>query len=129
MFQNTISFKACALTILNDGSLDNNIHCFTADQSCHAGLERLQSLNDIVTGPRAHPFAGISVAVNLNNEAEMESDPDKVISDDSGSDAADVDSREFKIYDAIVAKTSLKIASSSFSIYFAIMSVCLTFES
>ena len=39
------------------------------------------------------------------------------------------DIREFKIYDATVAKTSLKIASSSFSIYFAIMSVCLTFES
>ena len=37
--------------------------------------------------------------------------------------------REFKIYDATVAKTSLKIASSSFSIYFAITSVCLTFES
>ena len=37
--------------------------------------------------------------------------------------------REFKNYDATVAKTSLKIASSSFSIYFAIMSVCLTFES
>ena len=36
--------------------------------------------------------------------------------------------REFKICDATVAKTSLKIASSSFSIYFAIMSVCLTFE-
>ena len=40
-----------------------------------------------------------------------------------------VDIREFKIYDETVAKTSLKIASSSFSIYFAIMSVCLTFES
>ena len=39
------------------------------------------------------------------------------------------DKREFKIYDATVAKTSLKIASSSFSIYFAIISVCLTFES
>ena len=39
------------------------------------------------------------------------------------------DNREFKIYDATVAKTSLKIVSSSFSIYFAIMSVCLTFES
>ena len=37
--------------------------------------------------------------------------------------------REFKIYDATVAKTSLKIASSSFSIYFAITSVCLTFVS
>ena len=37
--------------------------------------------------------------------------------------------REFTIFDATVAKTSLKIASSSFSIYFAIMSVCLTFES
>ena len=40
-----------------------------------------------------------------------------------------INSREFKIYDATEAKTSLKIASSSFSIYFAIMSVCLTFES
>ena len=39
------------------------------------------------------------------------------------------DIREFKIYDETVAKTSLKIASSSFSIYFAIVSVCLTFES
>ena len=37
--------------------------------------------------------------------------------------------REFKIYDATVAKTSLKIACSSFSIYFVIMSVFLTFES
>ena len=37
--------------------------------------------------------------------------------------------REFKIYDATVAKTSLKIARSSFSIYFVIMSVCLTFDS
>ena len=36
--------------------------------------------------------------------------------------------REFKIYNATVAETSLKIASSSFSIYFTIMSVCLTFE-
>ena len=33
------------------------------------------------------------------------------------------------VYDATVAKTSLKIGSSSFSIYFAPMSVCLTFES
>ena len=41
----------------------------------------------------------------------------------------DVNIREFKIYDATVAKMSLKIASSSFAIYFAIMSVCLTFES
>ena len=37
--------------------------------------------------------------------------------------------KEFKIYDATVAKTSLKIASSRFSIYSVIMSVCLTFES
>ena len=37
--------------------------------------------------------------------------------------------REFNIYDATVAKTSLKVSSSRFSIYFAIVSVCLTFES
>ena len=40
-----------------------------------------------------------------------------------------IENREFKIYDVTVAKTSLKIASSSFSIYSVIMSVCLTFES
>ena len=90
-FQNTISFKACALTIPNDGSQDNNIHCFKGDQTCHAGLERLQSLNDIVAGPRADSIAGISVVVNLNDEAEMESDPVKVISDDSGSDVEYID--------------------------------------
>ena len=37
--------------------------------------------------------------------------------------------REFKIYDATVAKTSLKIASSGLSIFFVIISVCVTFES
>ena len=84
-------FKACALTIPTDGSQDNNIHCFKADQPCHAGLEKLQSLNDIITGPCADPFAGISVVVNLNDEAEMESDPVKVISDDSDSDTEDID--------------------------------------
>ena len=33
---------------------------------------------------------------------------------------------EFKMYDATVAKTSFKIASSGFLIFFVIMSVCLT---
>ena len=33
------------------------------------------------------------------------------------------------MYDATEAKTSLKIASSSLSIFFVIMSICLTFES
>ena len=82
-----MKFEACALTIPNDGSQDNNM----ADQPRHAGLERLQSLKDIVTGPRAHLFAGISVVVNLNDEAEMESDPVKAISDDSGSDVEYID--------------------------------------
>ena len=36
--------------------------------------------------------------------------------------------REFKIYYALVAKTSLKIANSSLPIVFLMMSVCLTFE-
>ena len=36
--------------------------------------------------------------------------------------------REFKIYDATLVKTSLKIASSSLSIFFVIISVCVTFE-
>ena len=38
------------------------------------------------------------------------------------------DNREFKIYDATEAKTSRKIASSSMSIVFVIMSICLTFK-
>ena len=50
-----------------------------------------KGLNDIVTGPRNNPFAGISVAVNLNDEAEMEFDPMKVSTDDSGSYAEDID--------------------------------------
>ena len=49
-----MAFNACALTIPNDGSKDDNM----ADQHCNAWLERIQSLKDIVTGPRAHPFAG-----------------------------------------------------------------------
>ena len=36
---------------------------------------------------------------------------------------------EFKVLDVTAAKTSLKIASLSLSIFFFIMSVCLTFES
>lgn len=43
--------------------------------------------------------------------------------------AAVVVIREFKIYDTTVAKTLLKIASSSSSIFLLIMLVCLTFES
>jgi len=43
--------------------------------------------------------------------------------------AAVVVIREFKIYDTTVAKTSLKIASSSSSTFLLIISVCLTFES
>ena len=37
--------------------------------------------------------------------------------------------REFEIYDATLAKTSLKIVSSSLSIFFIIMAICLTFQS
>ena len=37
--------------------------------------------------------------------------------------------REFKIYDATVTKTSLKIASSSLPIFSIVMSICLTLES
>ena len=91
-FQNTISFKACALTIPNDIVKTTTSIAFNkADLPCHAGLERLQSLNDIITGPRADSFARISVAVNLNDEAVRESDPLKVISDNSASDAEDID--------------------------------------
>jgi len=85
------SFKSCALTIPNNGTQDNNIHCFKADRPHHAGIEKLHSLTDIVTAPRADPFAEISVAVNLDDQAEMEFDPAKVIIDDSGSDAEDID--------------------------------------
>ena len=41
-----------------------------------------------------------------------------------------INNREFKMYNATVAKTSLKIAiSSQFSTFFGIISVCVTFES
>ena len=41
-----------------------------------------------------------------------------------------VRNRELRIlYDATVAKTLFKIASSSLSIFFFVMSICLTFES
>jgi len=40
---------------------------------------------------RADPFAGISVAVNLHDGAKKESDPVKTMSDNSGSDAEDID--------------------------------------
>ena len=36
--------------------------------------------------------------------------------------------REFKIYDATVGGTSLIIATSSLSIFFVIISACVTFE-
>jgi len=36
---------------------------------------------------------------------------------------------EFKIYDPTVAKTSLKIASSRFSIFFVTILVCVIFKS
>ena len=39
------------------------------------------------------------------------------------------DIREFNSYDAKVAKTSLKIASSILSLFFVIMSICITFKS
>ena len=39
------------------------------------GWRRYSLSNYIVTGLRVDPFAVISVAVNLNDEAEMESDP------------------------------------------------------
>ena len=58
---------------------------------CHVRLEKLESLTDIVTAPRANPFAGIAVAVNLDDEAEIASDPVKVISHYSGSDVEDID--------------------------------------
>ena len=38
------------------------------------------------------------------------------------------DIREFKLYDATVTKSSLKIASSSLSIFSIVMQICLTFE-
>ena len=40
-----------------------------------------------------------------------------------------VRNRELKIYDVTVAKTLFKIASSSLSIFFFVMSICLAFES
>ena len=54
----------------------------------------LRLINLVMPGWRSYsadPFAGISTAINLDDEAEMESDPVKVVSDDSGSNAKDID--------------------------------------
>ena len=75
------SFKSCALTCAIDGSQDNTIHCFKADQPCHAGLEKLQSLTDVVTAARANPFADIPMAFNVEDDTEVKSDPARLIED------------------------------------------------
>lgn len=84
------SFKSCALTCAIDGSQGNTIHCFKPDQPCHAGLEKLQSLTDVITAARANPFADISIAVNGKDDAEVESDSSR-LTEDSSSDAEDID--------------------------------------
>ena len=47
------------------------------------------SPHPITTTPIGYPLV-IPIAVNLEDEAKLESDPAKLISDDSGSDAEDI---------------------------------------
>ena len=57
------SFRSCALTVVPDGSEDDQIHCLKEGQPCHAGQDRLASIQQALTASRAtDPFADVTVS-------------------------------------------------------------------
>ena len=57
------SFRSCALTVAPDGSEDDQIHCLKEGQLCHAGLDRLTSIQQAVSASRAtDPFADVTLS-------------------------------------------------------------------
>ena len=57
------SFRSCALTVAPDGSEDDQIHCLKEGQLCHAGLDRLTSIQQAVSASRAtDPFANVALS-------------------------------------------------------------------
>ena len=57
------SFRSCALTVASDGHEDNQIHCLKEVQPCHAGLDRLTSIQQALSGSLAtNPFAHVRMS-------------------------------------------------------------------
>ena len=57
------SFRSCAHTVAPDGSEDNQIHCLKEGQPCHAGQDRLASIQQALTASRAtDPFADVTLS-------------------------------------------------------------------
>ena len=57
------SFRSCALTVAPDGSEDDQIHCLKEGQPCHAGQDRLASIQQALTASRAtDPFADVTLS-------------------------------------------------------------------
>ena len=51
------SFRVCALILHVDGSNDDEIHCFKANQPCHEGREMLsEQMNIFNDGDDENPF-------------------------------------------------------------------------
>ena len=51
------SFKTCALNISFDGSEDDAIHCFQADQPCEKSFSMLKDQLPALNEPKINPFA------------------------------------------------------------------------
>ena len=57
------SFRSCALTVAPDGPEDDQIHCLKEGQPCHAGQDRLASIQQALTASRAtDPFADVTLS-------------------------------------------------------------------
>ena len=58
------SFRSCALTVAPDRSEDDQIHCLKGGQPCHAGQDRLASIQQALTASSAtDPFADVTLLV------------------------------------------------------------------
>ena len=56
-------FRSCALTVAPDGSEDDQIHCLKEGLPCHAGQDRLASIQQALTASRAtDPFADTTLS-------------------------------------------------------------------
>ena len=57
------SFGSCAPTMAPDGSKDDQIHCLKKGQPCHAGQDRLGSIQQALTASRAtDPLADVTLS-------------------------------------------------------------------
>lgn len=63
------SFQSCGLNLPNDGSKDNEIHCFKEKQPCEKGREILASQLSILTEKDENPFMAAFIDENDVNDA------------------------------------------------------------